>query len=469
MPKPDANLNPQWRARIAAVGKRAFENEEMLRLGFLDEDAMKRLADADVSVESYKAAIAELAALSKRLKAVDSELAAIEDVEAVIAEIRARRIERVKAEREERKAQREEEKQQRKEEWLERKRTAPTYLGRGVSSLLSFEPVDASALTALGLPVLTTFEDIAEAIDTPPERLQWLCYVRGAADSDHYTRFEIPKRSGGTRLISSPKPELRHAQQWVQSEILAKLPVHTAAMAFRPGRSIRHNAEVHAGKAIVVRMDLKDFFPSIAFERVRSHLNRLGYNSGVATVLALLVTDEPRVALEMDGKRHFVATGKRALPQGACTSPALANLIAKRLDARLTGLAESIGWVYTRYADDLVFSTDHADANSTRLLHAVERICTDEDFTVNAKKTRVMRAPHRQTVTGLLVNAGVKLTRQDMRRIRAFLHQCEVKGLPAVSEALGRNARAMATGYLAYIHMIDPEAAEQLRDRHPWI
>ena len=286
---------------------------------------------------------------------------------------------------------------------------------------------------------------------------------------DHYFRFEIPKRNGGTRLISSPKSAMRDAQTWVQENVLVRLPVHSAAMAFRPGISIVDNARRHVGSRIVMRLDLADFFPSITFFRVRGYFESLGYNPGIASVLALICTDAPRVRVRRKQETHIVAIKERSLPQGACTSPALANLIAQKLDRRLLGLAEQGSWSYTRYADDLVFSSSAESAAPHRLVRAVTRIAKEEGFAVNPDKTRVMRSPNRQAVTGLIVNDGVTLSRRDRRRIRAFLHRCETQGLDQVSAELGKDARSVARGYYAWVHMVSPESADALRRKHPWV
>src|SRR4029077_10406034 len=122
--------------------------------------------------------------------------------------------------------------------------------------------------------------------------------------------------------------------------------------------SVVSNAQAHTRRALVVNLDLENFFPSIAFPRVRSVFQRRGYSPAVATILALLGTECPRRLVQYDGKRYWVATGPRGLPQGACTSPALSNQVARRLDKRLGGLANKLGLAYTRYADDLTFSGD---------------------------------------------------------------------------------------------------------------
>lgn len=345
----------------------------------------------------------------------------------------------------------------------------PNYLGRRVSNRLLFEGGDPAKLSELGVPVLSAFTEIAVALDITPSQLRWLTFERGAEDSSHYARFDIPKRGGGYRLISAPKPLLRAAQQWIRANVLAPLPVAPSAAAFRPGRSIVDNARLHSGKSCVIRLDLRNFFAAVTFPRVRGLFESLGYNPGVATVLALICTDAPRARVTLDGVTQYVIVGERSLPQGGCTSPDLCNLVTARLDARLSGLAAKFGYAYSRYADDLVFSTDREDTSACKLIGAVRRICKDEGFEVNSEKTRTMRSPNRQLVTGLMVNDGVRVTRKDLRRVRAFLHRCEMRGLETVSAEIGKDARAVAKGYFAYLFMVHPATALRLFERYPWI
>ena len=465
----DQVLDPGWRERIRLIGKRAFEDEEMARLGFFTEDTIRRLESAAHERGPYQAAVAELARVRSELAKLDDELLALQSVDALIAQIRARRIERVREERAQRRAERETRQRLEHEAWLERKRTAPLFLGLGVSHRLSFAGGDVDAVVRRGLPGLVEFTDLAAGLELEPEQLQWLAYERAAADTDHYSRYEIPKRSGGTRLISSPKPAMRAAQQWIRAQILVRLDVHSAAMAFRPGTSIVDNARAHLGATTIVRLDLTDFFQTITFPRVRGLFESIGYNPGISTVLALLCTDAPRRLVSVDGVTSHIATGGRSLPQGACTSPDLANVIAGTLDRRLSSVAAARGWTYTRYADDLVFSTPDENEPADRLARTVSVICGEEGFAVNRRKTRIMRSPNRQLVTGLLVSDGVRLTRKDLRRIRAFLHRCHAVGLATVSEQIGKDARSVASGYHAYVHMVMPEAAARLRRDHPWL
>lgn len=463
MANTDGVLDPRWKERIAEVGRYAWEIEEMVRLGFLRADELEKLLQEDgLSFKEYKRCLEDVAKATAKWKATNREIQALGTVEAAIAAIRTRRIARVKEEREQRRIRKAFERLTRKEAIQRQRLEAPTFLGRGVSNRLHYEGGDSTMLSRLGLPQLSTFLEVASALNIEPAQLQWLVYERGDSKIDHYIRFTIPKRSGGTRLISRPRFALEKAQRWVSETILAQQELHPAAMAFRKGISIVDNARVHAGSEVIVRLDLKDFFPSITFSRVRGLFESFGYNPGVATVLALICTDSPRVQLELDGRNHVVPVGERALPQGACTSPMLANLVGRRLDRRIQGYAKKAGWTYTRYADDLVISTKEKDASPHRIIRGITAVIEAEGFVVNEDKTRVMRAPNRQTVTGLLVNEEVTLTRKDRRRVRAFLHRCSTQGFERVSNEIGKDAEAVARGYLSYAQMVNPVVAKEL-------
>jgi RNA-directed DNA polymerase len=320
-----------------------------------------------------------------------------------------------------------------------------------------------------GLPLLSSFSDMATALGTQRETLAWVCFRSPRPGTDHYHHFTIPRRSGGVRSISAPKQQLALMQRAILREILGKIPVHPAATAFVPGSSIVEHARRHAGQAVVVRLDIADFFPSITYRRVKGMFQSLGYSDGAATILGLLTTDRPRGENVKGGVRVAAFTGPAFLPQGASTSPAISNLICRRLDARLNGLARAHGFTYSRYADDLTFSHSGGDAELGRLMSSVPVILREEGFRLNDAKTRVMRGGQRQIVTGLTVNDGVAIPRADLRRFRAFLHACERDGLDTVSRTLGKDALEYARGYTAFISMVEPGRAETLRSKHPWL
>lgn len=471
-PETSTEIPADWRARLKEQGKAAFELDELRRLGFWPPPA--GLAEQVArSEEEVKRLDREMAPLRAELRKVEGDIARAADVQTALDEIRKQRIGRVKTAREAKKLARAIEGVDRDTHWKQKRATDPQFLGRGVSMGLQFGPNESEKLTQNGLPDLETFAQIAAAMEIESRELTWLCYHRGAAQTDHYHRFQIPKKRGGMRNVSAPKTKLRRAQRFVWEQILAKMPVHQAAAAFVPGTSTVQNAMRHAAKAIVIRVDLKDFFPSISFRRVKHFFQSAGYNEGCATVFALLCTESPRVSLALDGQTKHVALGERVLPQGACTSPALSNLICRRLDARLTGLCIKRGLTYSRYADDLVFSGDDARCDIAALLGLVGKVVEDENLVVNAEKTLVMRANHRQAVTGLVVNAqsaaSPRVSRDDLRRFRAFLHGFETLGRERASEKLGQDALFYARGYLAYIHMSDPQRASKLRAAHAFL
>ena len=261
---------------------------------------------------------------------------------------------------------------------------------------------DEERLSTFGLPFLQTPAELAAALGLSVTKLRWLCFHTEAATRVHYVQFEVPKKSGGTRTLSAPHQTLAAAQQWVMEHILMKLPVEPPAHGFVPGRSTLTNAKPHAGKDIVVNVDLKSFFPSVGFARVRHLFSRAGYSGAVATLLALLCTECPRRKVMYEGTTYFVATGPRGLPQGACTSPAASNQVARRLDRRLGGLARKMGLEYTRYADDLTFSAGPGFGGRVGyLLARVRHVASDEGFSLNPKKTRVQRPNARQAGNGV--------------------------------------------------------------------
>jgi len=321
--------------------------------------------------------------------------------------------------------------------------------------------------TANELPKIDDAPGLAAALEITVSQLRWLAFHREVDRGTHYQRWYVPKRDGSLRLISAPKPLLKRVQRWINRNVTERLPVHGAAHGFLAGRGIVSNALVHAGASVVVKFDIKDFFPTITMPRVKGLLRKAGYTEQVATCLAMLCTEPPRAEIEIDGKPHFVATGPRSLPQGAPTSPSITNTLCLRLDSRLSGLAAKFGFVYTRYADDMTFSTSDAkrtgEANLGKLQAAVGRIVTDEGFTLHADKTRVMRSGRRQKVTGLVVNTtddgapAVRVPRKIRRQLRAALHnRAQGKPGPDSLERLG--------GLAAYIFMTDEKLGRALLD-----
>jgi RNA-directed DNA polymerase len=277
----------------------------------------------------------------------------------------------------------------------------------------------------------------------------------GEGRGSGYVAFEIPKKGGAKRPIHAPRAELKRIQRAIYKEILAPLPTHEACHGFVIGRSTVTNAQPHKGAAVIVKTDLRDFFPSIHFRRVVGFFSQLGYTEVVARQLAELTTHRQKLA---DGRVVWPGV----LPQGAPTSPALANLICRRLDQRLTGLARKMGATYTRYADDLTFSfRSEPEVNLGRFFWWVDQICQQEGFAEHPGKRRIMRPAGQQRVTGLVVNRAVSVPRAERRRFRAILSNCRRHGV--ASQARGREDFAdYLRGFAAYVAMVQPKQGRKL-------
>jgi len=398
---------------------------------------------------------AELADLRKTQSSVKNP-------DKALTQERKRRWDESKKRRAERKAQRAKEQQQRREAYAKFRATTIVHTGAGVSHGLQDTQSNAKELQRRGLPVMHDSSDLAKELGITLSSLRWLTYHRRGATLVHYRRYHIAKKTGGARCISAPKPALAAAQRWVFLSILDVLEIGEPAHGFVHGCSIVSNALPHVGRAVVVNLDLKEFFPSITFRRVAGLFHKLGYSKHVATVLALLCTEPPRVETELDGKVYHVALGQRVLPQGACTSPAITNALCRRLDQRLAGLAKKRGFDFTRYADDLTFSGADA-ARVPALLANVRRILKEEGFTVHPTKTRIMRRGRRQEVTGVVVNQRPTIGREALRELRAILHNAAKHGLESQNREKRPHFAAYLCGRVEFACMVEPERAPKLR------
>lgn len=233
--------------------------------------------------------------------------------------------------------------------------------------------------------------------------------------NNYYHTFEIPKKSGGTRKITAPGGDLKKLLKVVAyalKDLYSFVP--SSVMGFVDGCSVATNAAAHTGRSYVLNIDLKDFFPSIKRKMVVSSLVQLHAEPEVARLIARLCTLTPG-----DG-------GVDCLPQGSPASPILSNIVCLNLDYRLSGLAQRMGLTYTRYADDITFSSDYnvyqEDGSFWKILRKVISEC---GFTFNDKKTRLKRPWERQEVTGVTVNTKCNVSRKYLKNLRAELHQMQ--------------------------------------------
>jgi retron-type reverse transcriptase len=317
-----------------------------------------------------------------------------------------------------------------------------------------------------GVPVIKNLQDLRNLLGIKsPNQLGYFLLASDYKDGP-YTTYTIPKRDGSERTICAPKKQLKWVQRQILRHILVKVPPHPAAHGFINGRSTVSNAVRHVGAELVVKFDLKDFFPTMHYFRVMGLFASMGYPTGncmfgtddesnqIAPVLARLCCYTSRPD----------QWGSATLPQGAPTSPAISNLVCRRLDARLEGLAKRNGGVYTRYADDLTFSFKTAEGLKLgRFRWWVDQVCQQEGFTINQDKFRVIRDSQRQVVTGIVVNEALRIPRERRRLYRAMLHNCEKNGVDA--EARGNpRFKQYLRGFAAYLNMVQPnEGAALLR------
>jgi len=444
--------------RIRHTSKAEFVLEDMIRLGFWTEQGGM---PQDPAEEIHRRG-----ELQRELGKLREENRLLHNEHALLKEMRKRRLAESRRKRQETKERRERERAARAAAWRARQEREIVFLGEAVSGGLNYDECDVERLQSYGLQPLGNAAEIADAVGIKVNELRFLSFDRKTSTVSHYVRFQVPKKSGGMRLISAPMPRLKAVQHWILHNLLEKVAIHECAHGFRVGRSIVTNARPHVGAETIINLDLKDFFPTVTYRRVKGLYRSLGYSEAAATILSLLCTEPTTEEIELDGRKFFVATGARHLPQGAPTSPAITNALCRRLDRRLLKMADEFGFTYTRYADDLTFS---ASGESLRhlssLLARVKATVAHEGFTVHPEKTRVLRRSRQQEVTGLVVNSKANVSRQELRRFRATLYQIEKDGPAGKSWGHSDDVIASIQGFANFVYMVNPEKGAELQQR----
>ena len=286
------------------------------------------------------------------------------------------------------------------------------------------------------LPDLTSTIDLAEWFDITLGELEWLADLKRRDQSTdsklkHYHYSLLAKRRGGVRLIESPKSLLKEIQRKINSDLLSKVPVHDAAYGFCTDRNTMGHAQNHSGKKNVLLFDIANYFHCIQWPTIFRTFHRLGYSKEVTKYLTgicshqLSVNDS--IVTKLDNSQAKLLL-QRHLPQGAPTSPTLSNIIMMRLDKRLTGLSDSLQMIYSRYADDLAFSSNQN--RSWRFMESlVGSICLEEGFELNHRKSRIIKSHQRQKLTGIIVNQFPNVDRRYYDELKATLHNCVRDGL----------------------------------------
>jgi retron-type reverse transcriptase len=337
-------------------------------------------------------------------------------------------------------------------------------------------PVPAAG--AWSVPSICTAGQLAEWLGVSVGELEWFADTRGfefkcgQARLRHYHYRPVAKRFGSVRLIEAPKPRLKEIQRRILTGILNHVPVHSAAHGFRRNGSIMSFSAPHVGRAVVLKIDLQDFFPSIRTARIRALFRTVGYPENVADLLAGLCTnatpcdvwDNCRDVPDDQKRRSRWLYSEPHLPQGAPTSPALANLCAFRLDCRLAGLARVAGAVYTRYADDLAFSGDHTFSRVVQRfqLHVCATVM-EEGFSIHHRKTRIMRQGVRQRLAGIVVNERPNVPRDQFDRLKATLVNCVRHGPDSQNRSGHDDFRAHLEGRVSFVAVVNEARGKLLR------
>ncbi|MHA7175963.1 reverse transcriptase family protein [Arthrobacter sp. Sr24] len=328
-----------------------------------------------------------------------------------------------------------------------------------------------------GVPAINTLGELAQRLQLGAGELEWFADPKhwnrtGAHKLQHY-RYEWRTRPGRLpRLLEIPAPRLRAIQRTVLHELLYPIELHDAAHGFVPGRSAVTGAAHHTDKDVVLTVDLQTFFAKVTAGQVFGTLRQAGYSEAVAHRLTGILTHvvPPQVLAHMppggNPAQRFAlrkALSLPHLPQGAPTSPTVANLSLRRLDSRLAGLAATFDGGYTRYADDLAFSGGREFARRTQaFLRAATEIIEDQGHSVNQLKTRVRRASTRQTVTSVVVNERTNVSRPDFDRLKAILHNCLKHGPESQNREDRSDFRAHLQGHISWVSALHPARGAKL-------
>ena len=328
-----------------------------------------------------------------------------------------------------------------------------------------------------GVPRIDTLGELADLLQLSGGDLEWFAdpkhWNRTAARKLQHYRYEWRARPGRLpRLLEIPAPRLRAIQRTVLRELLYPVTLHDAAHGFVPGRSAATGAAHHTGRDVVLNLDLQTFFAKVTAGQVYGTLRQAGYTEAVAHRLTGIVTHvvPPRVLAQMppggDPAQRFAlrkALSLPHLPQGAPTSPMVANLALRRLDSRLAGLAATFDAGYTRYADDFTFSGGPELARrSNAFLRTATTIIEDQGHSVNPLKTRVRRAGVRQTVTSVVVNKHTNVARPDFDRLKAILHNCLKHGPESQNREGLADFRGHLQGRISWVSALNPTRSAAL-------
>ncbi|MBR2464025.1 MAG: retron St85 family RNA-directed DNA polymerase [Clostridia bacterium] len=297
------------------------------------------------------------------------------------------------------------------------------------------EYINKTFIESLDLPMMKSFDDLVQNLRLSAKLMHWLT----SSSSGKYKTFYLIKKDGSKRRIDAPARSLKIVQRWILDNILAKIKVSPYSFGFKSGEKgspLVKCAEKHKNNLYILKVDLKNFYPSINKERVYYTFLDLGYNSSVANLL----TD--------------ICVRDGYLPQGAVTSAYLANLICRDLDYRVAGYCNKRDIIYTRYADDLTFSCDNRETLH-KSLFTIRRIIEGEKFQLNTNKIHFMTPKCKKSILGITLNdTSIKAPREMKRMVRSVIHYQVATGDYTDNDKI--------RGYISYINSIEETYKDQV-------
>ncbi len=437
----------EYRNLVNNMGKKEFTFLKMQEYGFwpsnLPTPYERQQNETEQDFKNRKLLLDEFQKLSEKISNLYQEKEEIEkklshlkkeyqgtwDYERIRAAVAQEIMKESIARRAEKKAERERQKQLKSEAWNKRKAETIVFIGKGYSNLLAKKETDIQKLKENQIPVIETDHELAELLQIDYQTLRYLVYHRDVITFDNYYRFDIPKKSGGTRHIAAPKAQLKAAQKQILEQILQKIEVSDLSHGFIKSRSVLTSAKSHhTSPDLLINIDLENFFPTITFERVRGLYQSFGYSGYIASLLAMLCTYCERIPLEIKGEIKYIKTSDRILPQGSPASPMITNIICRNMDKRIYGLCKKLGVTYTRYADDMSFSyigdTDNFAIGD--FLSSIHQIIEAEGFHMKKEKTHILRKNNRQYITGIVINnEEIGVPKKWVKILKASIHNAQ--------------------------------------------
>lgn len=324
------------------------------------------------------------------------------------------------------------------------------------------------------LPKIESVKDLSLWLGLSIKDLEWFADIQNRQSRmknpklHHYSYQWIKKSNGKHRLLEIPKSGLKSIQRKILHDILDLIPPHKTAHGFHKNTSCKTHASLHTNKAIVIKFDLADFFHSVPKGRIIGLFDYLGYPKDVTQYLAALCVHMPSPYLtgssfqKLSFEKQKILLSQH-LPQGAPTSPSLANLCTWKTDMRLESFAKKMGMTYSRYADDIAFSGDKNLKNKFPYIRKIiGQIAAEEGFNINHSKTKLMTQAQCQSLVGITLNSHPNIKRSEYDRLKAILHNCVKYGATSQNKNNHENFKLHLHGKISYIQNINSEKGRKL-------